>query len=236
MEVPPDCSVELTFLGYDFFTQLFTLFDMDKDGALKDSELERLFETSLGNPWKGTGFPHTTITNDAGAVTLQGFLAQWSMTTLLDYKVTLRYLAYLGFPGDTTTALRITKPRRRHTKRSTRQVFLAYAFGATGSGKTSLLKNFAGKPFSESYNPTTKPFSVVNSVEIGGVEKYLVMQEFGPKGDAEVLSNRKKLEACDVICLVYDSSDVNSFAYIANLRVRFLGSFDKNLCNNPFFF
>lgn len=59
---------------------------------------------------------------------------------------------------------------------------------------------------------------MVNSVEIGGVEKYLVMQEFPPKLDAEVLL-KQKTDACDVLCLVYDSSDVNSFAYVAGLRV-----------------
>jgi Ras family protein T1 len=46
------------------------------------------------------------------------------------------------------------------------------------------------------------------------------MQEFGPAFDAEVLQNKKKLEACDLICMVYDSTDTNSFAYVANLRVH----------------
>jgi hypothetical protein len=84
----------------------------------------------------------------------------------------------------------------------------------------------------------------VNSLEIGGVEKYLVvcwiafhtfgerginskydalqMQEFGPNYDAEVLQNKKRLEACDVLVFVYDSGDVNSFAYVANLLVSCL--------------
>jgi len=44
---------------------------------LKDSELAQLFSTSPGDPWDNSDFPHTTITNDAGAVTLQGWLAQW---------------------------------------------------------------------------------------------------------------------------------------------------------------
>ena len=46
------------------------------------------------------------------------------------------------------------------------------------------------------------------------------MQEFGPNYDTEVLQNKKKLEACDAICFLYDSGDVNSFAYVANLKVR----------------
>lgn len=47
------------------------------------------------------------------------------------------------------------------------------------------------------------------------------MQEFGPKYDAEILQNKKRMEACDVLCFVFDSGDVNSFGYIASLRSRF---------------
>ena len=47
------------------------------------------------------------------------------------------------------------------------------------------------------------------------------MQEFGTNVDAEVLQNRKRMDQCDVVCLVYDSSDVNSFAYIAGLVEKY---------------
>ncbi|ORX81805.1 mitochondrial Rho 1 [Basidiobolus meristosporus CBS 931.73] len=221
-EVEPDCTVELSPSGYQFFTELFQVFDKDKDGALKTDELERLFSTTPENPWTRHGFPHTTITNEMGAVTLQGFLAQWSMTTLLDYKTTLEYMAYLGFEGDARTCLKVVK-RKMDKKRGKiqRSVFLAYVIGAAGSGKTSLLKGFVNKPFTEGYVPTTKPFCVVNSVEIKGAEKYLVMEEFGSNYEAEVFQNKKKLELCDLLCLVYDSSDPNSFSYIANLRKQY---------------
>jgi Ras family protein T1 len=102
------------------------------------------------------------------------------MITLLDYRVSLSYLAYLGYPGnDTTSALKVTKPRTGYERargKINRQVFLAYMFGAPGSGKTSLIKSFVKKEFSAAYVPTKKLFSAVNSVEIGGSEKYLVVQ------------------------------------------------------------
>jgi Ras family protein T1 len=56
---------------------LLILENKDKDGALKESELAQLFSTAPADPWANSDFPHTTITNDAGAVTLQGWLAQW---------------------------------------------------------------------------------------------------------------------------------------------------------------
>jgi len=100
------------------------------------------------------------------------------MTTLLDHKTTLEYLAYLGYPGDSTTsALHVTKPRKfdRKKGKSSRSVFLTFVCGAAGSGKTSLLRNFAEKPYLDTYHPTKKPISVVNSVDIDGSEKYLVV-------------------------------------------------------------
>ena len=101
------------------------------------------------------------------------------MTTLLEYKTTLAYLAYLGYPDEPRTdALHVTRPRKvdRRKGKSPRNVFLCYVCGAAGSGKTSLLRAFAGKPFSLVYEPTKKMNSVVNSVDIDGSEKYLVVR------------------------------------------------------------
>lgn len=100
------------------------------------------------------------------------------MTTLLDHKTTLAYLAYLGYPDEQrTSALLTTRPRKvdRRKGKVTRNVFLCYVCGAAGSGKTSLLRAFTGKPFGEAYEPTSKMFSVVNAVDIDGSERYLVV-------------------------------------------------------------
>ncbi|KAF8229696.1 mitochondrial Rho GTPase [Tricholoma matsutake] len=223
-DVAPDCSVELSPLGYQFFTDIFETFDKDQDGALNTAELDEVFSTSPGNPWATQKFPDTTLSDDAGAVTLQGWLAQWSMTTLLDHKTTLAYLAYLGYPDELRTgALQVTRGRKtdRRKGKVTRNVFLCYVCGAAGSGKTSLLRAFAGKPFSNTYEPTSKVISVVNSVDINGSEKYLVMQEFGSRYEAETLRNFKKTDIADVIVYVHDSSDTNSFSYISNLRQQY---------------
>ncbi|KAI0052701.1 mitochondrial Rho GTPase [Auriscalpium vulgare] len=222
-DVPADCSVELSPLGYQFFTDIFETFDKDQDGALKTAELDDLFSTAPGNPWANQKFPETTTADDSGAVTLQGWLAQWSMTTLLDHKTTVAYLAYLGYPGEPrTNALHVTRGRKqdRRKGKSTRNVFLCYVCGAAGSGKTSLLRAFAGKPFMPLYEPTNKVLSVVNSVDIDGSEKYL-LQEFGSKYEAETLKNSKKTDLADVIVYVHDSSDTNSFSYISNLRQQY---------------
>ncbi|XP_006462756.1 hypothetical protein AGABI2DRAFT_224362 [Agaricus bisporus var. bisporus H97] len=223
-DVPSDCSVELSPLGYQFFTDIFETFDKDQDGALKIDELDEVFSTSPGNPWATQKFPDTTLSDDTGAVTLQGWLAQWSMTTLLDHKITLAYLAYLGYPGESQTeALQVTRARKldRRKGKVTRNVFLCYVCGAAGSGKTALLRAFAGKPYNPAYEPTSKPINVVNAVDLDGSEKYLVLQEFGSRYEAETLRSSKKTDQPDVIVYVHDSSDTNSFSYISNLRQQY---------------
>lgn len=101
------------------------------------------------------------------------------MTTLLDHKTTLAYLAHLGYPSEPrTNALQVSKPRKQDRRRnkSSRNVFLCYVCGAAGSGKTSLLRAFAGRKFTDVYGRTEKMFSVVNSVALDGAEKYLVVR------------------------------------------------------------
>jgi mitochondrial Rho GTPase 1 len=67
---------------YEFLPVLSQAFWQDKDGALCATELNELFSTSPGNPWSDQSFPDTTIASDTGAVTLQGWLAQWRSVTI----------------------------------------------------------------------------------------------------------------------------------------------------------
>lgn len=220
-------SVELSPKGYQFLTEIFAKFDRDGDGALAWDELDELFATCPGNPWTASGFPETTLLNDTGALTLQGFLAQWAMTTLLEPKLTLAYLAHLGY-GELTgqpslSALKVIKIRRRSDALAQRDVFLCHVLGAVGCGKSTLLRSFLRRPFSPEYVPTTRPALAVNSVEIGGRERFLVLKEIGPFGgsDHQLLRNDFEALRADVYCLLYDASDANSFAYISALLMEY---------------
>lgn len=228
LDVPQFSSAELSPMGYRFFVDLFLLFDKDNDGGLNDQELAALFAPTPGLPssWIESDFPNCTVRNDAGHITLQGWLAQWSMTTFEEPKTTLKYLAYLGFEtgerGGTTAALKITKARKRRKRpsRVERNVFLCYIVGASHSGKSSLLSAFLNRPFDQTYNPTLRPRIAVNSVELpGGKQCYLILQELGHLESA-ILENKTKLDACDLLCYVYDSSDPDSFAHIVEARKK----------------
>ncbi|KAL2044826.1 hypothetical protein N7G274_002601 [Stereocaulon virgatum] len=229
-DVPANTSAELSPAGYRFFVDLFLLFDKDNDGGLSPSELSALFAPTPGLPqvWSAdsNSFPSSTVCNEANHITLQGWLAQWSMTTFFAPKTTLSYLAYLGYdPPDhnITSALQLTKPRRRtrgrkRVAKTERNVVLAYVLGAPGSGKSSLLDSFLSRPFSPTYHPTIKPRTAVNSVELtGGKQCTLIFEEFGELEPA-ILENAAKLDAADIIVYTYDSSDPDSFAYIPSLR------------------
>ncbi|KAK5710613.1 ERMES complex Ca(2+)-binding regulatory GTPase gem1 [Elasticomyces elasticus] len=228
-DVPTFASAELSPAGYRFFVDLFLLHDRDNDGGLNDSELAALFAPTPGLPssWVESDFPSCTVRNEAGYITLQGWLAQWSMTTFEEPKTTLAYLAYLGFESadskSTTSALKITKARKRRNKpgRVERNVFLCYVIGAPHSGKSALLNAFLHRPFSSTYHPTIKPQTAVNSVELqGGKQCYLILEELGELEPA-ILENQAKLDQCDLLCYTYDSSDPDSFAYIIDLRTRY---------------
>ncbi|KAI1141883.1 mitochondrial Rho GTPase [Hypoxylon sp. FL0543] len=229
-DVPEYASAELSPAGYRFFMDLFLLFDKDNDGGLNDQELDALFAPTPGLPhsWVESSFPSTTVRNEAGYITLQGWLAQWSMTTFLEPKTTLEYLAYLGFepPNARETlasALKVTKPRKRRRRpgRVERNVVLCYIIGASGAGKSSLLDAFLNRPFDGLYIPTIKPRRAVNSVELqGGKQCYLILEELGELEPA-ILENQVRLDSCDLICYAYDSSDPDSFSHIVDLRKRY---------------
>ncbi|KAL5614452.1 hypothetical protein BROUX41_004557 [Berkeleyomyces rouxiae] len=228
-EVPENSSVELSPSGYSFFVDRFLLFDKDTDGGLNDTELEALFMPTPGLPesWIDTALA-STVRNESGNITLQGWLALWSMTTFIEPKTTLEYLAYLGYePADPkdpiTAALKITKSRKRRRRpgRVERNVVMCYVLGAPGSGKSSLLDAFLSRPHDELYHPTIKPRRAVNSVELhGGKQCYLILEELGELEPA-ILDNPSKLDACDLICYAYDSSDPDSFAHIVELRAKY---------------
>ena len=227
-DVPAYASAELSPAGYRFFVDLFLLHDKDNDGGLNNSELTALFAPTPGLPssWIDSGFPSCTVRNEAGHITLQGWLAQWSMTTFEEPRTTLQYLAYLGFESPdgkgTTSALKVTKGRKRRNRpgRVERNVFLCYVLGAAQSGKSGLLNAFLNRPFSSTYHPTIKPQTAVNSLELqGGKQCYLIIEELGELEPA-ILENQAKLDACDLLCYTYDSSDPDSFSHILDLRQR----------------
>jgi hypothetical protein len=72
---------------------------------------------------------------------------QWALMTLLDPTNSYANLAYVGYPGEFSSAFTVTRRRRvdRKKQHTQRNIFQCYVFGARGSGKTSLLQSFIGR-------------------------------------------------------------------------------------------
>ncbi|OMO58971.1 EF hand associated, type-1 [Corchorus capsularis] len=133
---------------------------------------------------------------------------------------TVENLIYIGYPNDPLSATRVTRRRSvdRKKKQSGRNVFQCFVFAPRRSGKSALINSFLGKPFSDSYFPTTDEKYDVNFVEhLGGIKKTLVLREIPEDGVSKVLFRKDSLAACDIAIFVYDSSDESSWKTTAEL-------------------
>ncbi|XVF72418.1 hypothetical protein PTKIN_Ptkin12aG0119800 [Pterospermum kingtungense] len=209
-----DQSVELTDEAIDYLRRIFELYDSDNDGSLQPSELDDIFVTAPESPWTVGPYVDAAERTAQGNLTLNGFLSEWALMTNLDPSCSLANLICIGYGGDPTSALHVTKRRAadRKKKRTERNVFHCFVFGPKRSGKSALLNSFLGRPFSSNYTPTNGVCYAANVVEkIGGTQKTLILQEIPEDGVKQFLSNKECLAACDVAVFLYDSSDEYSW-------------------------
>ncbi|XP_019055790.1 PREDICTED: mitochondrial Rho GTPase 1-like [Nelumbo nucifera] len=72
----PDQSVELTNEAVDFLKGIFTLFDIDGDGALQPVELDDLFSTAPESPWNEAPYKDAAGKTALDGLSFDGFLSQ----------------------------------------------------------------------------------------------------------------------------------------------------------------
>ncbi|KAJ6806374.1 putative mitochondrial Rho GTPase 1 [Iris pallida] len=216
----PDQSVEMTNEAMEFLKGIFYIFDVDNDGALRPAELDDLFSTAPDSyfckysPWSDVPYKDAADKNVLGGLSLEGFLSEWSLMTLLDPASSLANLIYIGYPGDPASAFQITRRRRldRKKQQSQRNVFQCFVFGPKNGGKSALLNSLIGWNFSQRYTVTTSERFAANIVELPGeVKKTLVMREVPEDSVKDLLSNKESLAPCDIAVFVHDSSDENSW-------------------------
>ncbi|XP_016518761.1 mitochondrial Rho GTPase 2 [Poecilia formosa] len=162
----------------------------------------------------------------AGGKPLVFFLAEsvacgFRLSAYLDVHRCLEHLGYLGYPILTeqesqTAAVTVTREKdvdleKRQTQRS---AFLCKVIGPRGTGKTAFLQAFVGRSVLSKGNASSafSPY-VINTVQIGNQEKYLILNEV----DVEMEFLKASDAACDVACLMYDASDPHSFDYCASI-------------------
>ncbi|CAL5397343.1 unnamed protein product [Camellia sinensis] len=219
----PDQSVELTSEAVEFLKGIFLLFDNDGDGALKPAELEDLFSTAPESPWDEGPCKDAAEKTALGGLSLDGFLSEWALMTLLDPIRSVENLIYIGYAGDPSSAIRVTRRRRldRKKQQSEKTVFQCFVFGPKKAGKSGLLNSFIGRPFSDIYTSTTDERYAVNVVDQpGGTKKTLILREIPEDAVRKLLSTRDYLAACDIAVFVHDSSDEYSWKRATELLVE----------------
>lgn len=227
LKVPAGCSTELTHQGYQFFSDLFDRFDEDHDGCLSPTELKNLFSTCPGVPW-GPEVNNTVNTNAYGWITHNGYLANWTLTTLVDVHKTMEYLAYLGYMyehDNQLSAIHVTRDRKidLEKKQTNRNVFQCHVIGPKNVGKTVFMQGLLGRNLQYLKTLNRNQFSrfSVNLVPVHGQEKYFVMREL----DVSLTERPTTSElSCDVFCLLYDVTNPRSFEYCARVYKQYLMS------------
>ncbi len=223
IKLPPNANVELSYSGYDFLTSTFEKYDRDKDKALNPQELINMFSTCPIMPW-GQDIYNTVPLSKHGYVGLQGFQGLWTLTTLLDTRKTLEHLAYLGYTyhsGEDSqeNALAIARDRKIDLakKQTSRNVYRCHIIGPRDAGKTTFCQGLLGRSLQdiEGVKPEDLPRHVINTVQVYGQEKYLVLQDIDVRTLTDVLSPTEI--HCDVACLVYDISNPRSFEFVARI-------------------
>ncbi|CAJ2647553.1 unnamed protein product [Trifolium pratense] len=224
MKRAPDQSAELTTQAIGFLVKIFDDFDGDSDKELEPSELENLFSPALESPWIEKPYKDAVERNACGGLSLDAFLSEWALMTLLNPTFSAENLKYMGYLGDPfSSAIRVTRRRHvdRKNQRSERNVLQCFIFGPMKAGKSALLDSFIGRPYSEVYNPTNEDRYAVNVVDISREnQKYLVLREISEDGVTKLLADRESLASCDIAVFVHDRSDESSWSASSELLLN----------------
>ncbi|XP_005102389.1 mitochondrial Rho GTPase 1-A isoform X1 [Aplysia californica] len=217
------CTTEMTAQGYTFLARLFDKYDEDRDGCLSPTELQSLFSTCPMMPW-GPDVNNTVCTNADGWVTMEGYLAQWTLTTLLDVTRAIEFLAYLGYNyqhDSQLSAIHVTREKKIDLeKRQTgRNVFRCHVLGAKSVGKTAFLQGLLNRNlrYVATLNRQYLSNFTINTVQVYGQDKYLMLHEV----DMMMCDMLTPTELdCDVACLVYDVTNPQSFEFCARMYLK----------------
>ncbi|KAG5394534.1 hypothetical protein IGI04_024497 [Brassica rapa subsp. trilocularis] len=174
-------------------------------------------------PWTEAPYVDAAEKTALGGLSFDAFLSLWSLMTLLEPARSVEHLIYIGFPGDPSSAIRLTRRRRldRKKQQCERKVFQCFVFGPNNAGKSALLNCFLGRSYADNPGSTADERYAVNVVdESGSAKKTLVMREIPEGGAPGLFSSKESLAACDIAVFVYDSSDESSWKRATELLVE----------------
>uniref|UniRef100_A0A452F038 Mitochondrial Rho GTPase n=1 Tax=Capra hircus TaxID=9925 RepID=A0A452F038_CAPHI len=211
LRVPSGCSTELNHRGYQFVQRMFEKHDQVRARAAEP--LQCVSCCSLGPPAPQHG-PHQ--------VDVSGALAHPdgpTLVTYLDVQRSLEHLGHLGYPtlcepNSQAHAITVTREKRLDQEKgqTQRNVLLCKVVGAHGVGKSSFLRAFLGHSLGHQDAGEPSVYAI-DTVQVNGQEKYLILCEVA----ADSLLTASADASCDVACLMFDGSDLRSFALCASV-------------------
>ena len=223
-----DAIPQLSDEAKQFLVDVFYKYDKDKDGALNEAEMNEMFSVFPYEPW-GPDVLNTVCANQSGWITLKGFLSQWMLTTYLDLPRTLEYLGYLGFSTLSNKTSQADAfyfaPSARAENDVKRSVFTCKVVGPKGVGKTMFLQGLLERNYPLSQQALTQASVLaVNEVPLKDHPPvYLILHEVDV---ADLLAAGDGLFMCDVVCLLFDVSDPQSFQHCVEVHKRFVVNSD----------
>lgn len=196
-----------------FLQEVFHKYDNDDDGVLNDNELSDYFAVFPYDPW-GREMMTSVNTNNEGFLTEEGFLSQWMLVAYLEVPTVMEYLAYLGYSVlknkksqiDALEVVSINESKRFLSLKST---YACKVIGSRGAGKTAFLQGLLGVNIQSVAKKNMLSKFAVHALSFKPMTKYLYLHEVTA---SELLSagDNAAIE-CDVICLIYDTNDPESF-------------------------
>jgi Ras family protein T1 len=170
----------------------------------------------------------TVETNNKGWITMNGFLAYWSLQTSVDYTYTAQFLAWVGYPllGRGPLASALTEVRSGQKVKS---VYHCQVLGERGGGKSTFVRGLIGREQvvgqGEEEGEEEEEAVTIRSLPVAGSTVYLILHENVYLPDPDDLEEgggvaegvAAALGQCDVACFLYDTSDSLSFSSAASL-------------------
>ncbi|KAI1724583.1 EF hand associated domain-containing protein [Ditylenchus destructor] len=224
-KIKKGCSTELSPAGIHFISKIFRKYDEDHDDCLSNTELQNLFSVCPSFPWTKEAL-HSVETNSKGWITFNGYINLWTLNFAINLTQSLEQLAYLGFNVEYKSqleALTITRERRLDVleKCTSRKVFQCHVIGPKGAGKTVFGRSLIGKTIQEINQMNKRHITpyVINTVKVKDEFKHLLLHEVDVYSENDLLTSYEK--TADVVCLLYDATNPNSFAYCATIYLRY---------------
>jgi mitochondrial Rho GTPase 1 len=149
-------------------------------------------------------------------MTFEAFIARWSLMVMDSPEHVMLTLMYIGYTDPPLSALKTTKPRKRdrYNRTVSRNIFYAVVLGDPENSCADIVRGVTGIGGSmkglASAGVAAASLMEVDK-EFGGGKRTLVMRDIPATGLKALFGSKRELEACDVMCIVFNSASMESF-------------------------